>query len=237
MRKSAYLSMMLIALSCNTTPEKTSGSKDTISATISSIYGEEIIPLKYTTIYIHLFDNRTYSSDAVHRLKEKIQISYNRDGKLKVTPEKAKAELWLYGEVSLFTQTPLNYDNFGQPVSYAITIICSIKVRENPVKNTDNNPPDGVLLDTKIVRFDTTYSPRIAPFETKFIAEERLLDGVSDRIIFTSFQGWYSEMKSNQELGYDKKQSENQLIIDRVVPKDLPKEQRDAIIKQQQNLK
>lgn len=196
--------------------------------TLESIDGEEVIPLKYTSLYIHHFDNRSYDGQVITRLKEKLQVAFMQDGRLKVLPEKKEADLFLYGTVGLYKQIPSSYDRFGQPVRFQLSIIVKMKVRVNPAKGED------VFLDNRVVRYDTTYSPRVAPFETRFSAEERLLIGLTDRIVQTTFSGWYSELKTDRELGYNRsgKEAGKKQASEVVIPKDIPKEKRKQLEEQ-----
>lgn len=232
-RKTIFFAVLFFSVYCSTPQEKELKPVSTLDKTIGSVDGEEIIPLKYRTIYIHHFDNRSFSGDMVSRLKERLQQSYSRDARLKMVTEKDKADLFMYGEIGNFVEAPTAHDQFGEPLTYLLTIIVSVKIRVNPVKFPDATGRDSVLLENRIVRFDTTYAPRLPPFETRFIAQERMLTGLCDRIVYTSFEGWYSELKESRELGYDKEKSIKEELLKRVIQKDLPKEERDLLLKQQ----
>lgn len=78
-----------------------------------------------------------------------------------------------------------------------MTIVVSVWVRPN----SKLSPED--VFDKQTVRFDTFYMPEQPPFETEFTARQRLVDGLSDRIVRAVLSGWYSDLKTNDELGYD----------------------------------
>ena len=100
---------------------------------------------------------------------------------------------------------------------------------------------DAYLLEKRNVRYDTSYSPREDIFETEFMAQERLLDMMSKRIVLTVFEGWHTNLKTEKELGYEKNEDSESILNENdriIVPKELPKEQRDEMlqkIKERQN--
>lgn len=226
-------SALVFLITCSSSQEKELKPETTFDKTMGSVDGEEIIPLKYRSIYIHHFDNRSFSGDMVSRLKERLQQAYARDGRLKMATDKKKADLFLYGEIGQFVEAPTAHDQFGEPLTYLITMVVSIKIRVNPEKFPNASGRDSVLLENRIIRFDISYAPRTPPFETRFVAQERMLTGICDRIVYTSFEGWYSELKENRELGYDKEKSAKEELLKKVIQKDLPKEERDQLLRKQ----
>jgi len=160
------------------------------------IDGGEIIPRNYQTIYIHNFDNKTYEGGLSGSLKDYLILEFGADGRFMLEDKKESAELLIFGTIELFSLQPRNIDQFGQAQSFNMTIIVSVRAR---VQNGDEQ--NLVLPDTKTVRFDTTYSPRIAPFESRQIAIDRLLSGLARRVHIAVVKGWYSELKTPEELG------------------------------------
>lgn len=229
MKYPMYLLWLPVALSlsyCASAGEK----PGKLEQTITSLDGEEVIPLKYRSIYIHHFDNRTFQTDMVRRLKERLQTTYQLDGRLKVRSDKESADLWLYGTVEQFGENPVGYDNFGQPTQFLLTLVVTIKQRVNLQRHPEVNEEQSVLLENRVIRFDTTWAPRLPPFESQFNAQERLILGISERIVHTSFDGWYSDLKTPRELNYDKYETLKKGEIERVIRKDLPKEQRQELL-------
>ncbi|MCS6984392.1 MAG: LPS assembly lipoprotein LptE [Leptospiraceae bacterium] len=201
-----------------------------VEEALSSIDGEEVIPLKYRSIYIHHFDNRTFQADLVRRLRDRLQVTYQLDGRLKVAREKDEADLWLYGTVESYQENPVSFDNVGQPTQFWLTLIVSIRQRVNHLKFSELGEAESILLENRTIRFDTSWTPRLPPFESQFNAQERLILGISERILKTSFEGWYSDLKTPRELNYDRYEALKQAERERVVPKDLPREQRQEIL-------
>ena len=210
MKTKSLIFLFLFTIHCetsskitNSNPQKnieTAESKQensVLQQTASSIDGKEFIPLDIQSIYIHNFDNRSYDSDAVSRLKEKLQNSFNADGRLAIESSKEKADLWLYGSIDRLIKAPATFDQFRTPTKFLYTMVVTLKLRINPRLREEE------LLNNKIVRYDTSYSPRQPPYETAFSARERLLDTLTARIVYTCKTGWYSDLKRLQELGHD----------------------------------
>lgn len=160
--------------------------------------GEEAIPRKYKTIYIHNFENNSRENGLTGTLKQALVVRFSMDKRLKVESNKETADLWLYGVIDIFEEFPVDYDQFGEPQQYRYSIVATVWVRPNSASSQEN------LFDKKTVRFDTTYQPRTPPYESEFTAKERLLNGLANRILKQVLTGWYSDLKSNEELGYDK---------------------------------
>lgn len=227
----AALIPLLLIFSCGSTPKKDRGEEtDALSGTLQSIDGEDVIPQKYKEIYVHLFRNQSFKADFVHRLKEKIQDEFRRDGRLIVSDDKNKADLWMYGSIESFLRAPIDYDEFGKPLRIRLALVVSFKLWD------PKNPEDPVVLDTRLIRFDTGFSSRLPPFESEFSAEERLLEGISRRIVYTSFEGWYTELKDKVELGYEK---DNRTEIDdpKMIGRNLPQKERERLLKEKYKLK
>lgn len=181
--------------------------------------GEKNDPGAYQTIFIHTFRNLSSRGILSSRLKEKLKLAYARDGKLQVSSEKKAAKVWLYGSIVKYQKIPTRFNRFNQTASYRLGVVVTIRLVLNP------NYKKEVLLNQRPVRYDTYYDPLEIPFESEFLANERLLDGLVDRIVYTSFEGWYSKLKSEEEL--NKRKTLN--IINNkqdFIRKDLPKEKR-----------
>ncbi len=200
---------LLLLVACGSAQEKDEQPQNALGQTFAQIDGKEVIPLEYRTIYIHLFDNRSYEAQVVARLKEKLQIQFNMHGRLKVEAEKSKADVFLYGRIERFKMIPATYDQFNQITQYLMSIIVSIRVRVNTKLH---KVEDDLLLDRRVVKYQTRYSPRVAPFENMFVAQERLLETLSNRVVYTAFEGWYSDLKSELELNKEKNAQETKTI-------------------------
>ena len=160
--------------------------------------GEEMIPLKYKSIYIHNFESRAYSAPLVGSLKEKLTMRFSLDKRLHVESQKEKADLWLYGRIDEYRKIPRRFDQFGAPESYRLAAIVTVWVRPNTALSEED------IFEKKSVRYDTSFSPKGGAHETEFIARERLLRGLAERILTVVKSGWYSELKTSEELGYEK---------------------------------
>lgn len=134
-------------------------------------------------LYIQNFDNRTYSPQLTGRLKEKLQFAYTRKQSLAVTPEKDQAELVLYGKILLYTEEPGVYDRSSSPLTYNLTMVASMKLRARTA--TENSEGES---EQHTVRYTTTYSIGEPLYETRYTAEERLLEGMADRLVNATYE-------------------------------------------------
>lgn len=134
-------------------------------------------------LYIQNFDNRTYSPQLTGRLKEKLQIAFTRKQSLAVTPEKDKAELVLYGKILLYTEEPGVYDRSSSPLTYNLTMVASMKLRARSITESSEGESE-----QHTVRYTTTYSIGEPLYETRYTAEERLLEGMADRLVNATYE-------------------------------------------------
>jgi hypothetical protein len=192
-KKSLYFLVAIVvfnAVSC-----RSESIKD--DATKSPFKGDEPVSRKYKSIYIHNFENTSYEGDLTGEVKEALVQKMGLQQRFKLEPDKANADVWLYGKIEYYKLMPRDIDQFGKPSRYNMTVIATIWVRPNS-KNSDE-----MIYDKKSIRFDTFYSPDQPPFETEFTAKQRVIAGLCDRIVSAVITGWYSNLKTNDELGYD----------------------------------
>lgn len=128
-------------------------------------------------LYIQNFDNRTFSPQLTGRLKEKLQIAISRNTSLPITPEKTKAELVLSGSILRYSEEPGVYDRAAGPVSFNLEIVVSFRLRTSAQTESEESHSE-----QHTVRYMTSYSVAAPLFETRFLAEERLLEGLADRM-------------------------------------------------------
>jgi phytoene dehydrogenase-like protein len=134
-------------------------------------------------LYIQNFENRTYSPQLTGRLKDKLQTAYTRLRSVSVTPEKDQAQLILYGKILLYAEEPGVYDRSAAPLTYNLSIVASIRIRARGSNEEDSEP-----YEQHTIRYGTTYTIGEPLFESRYIAEERLLDGLADRIVNTTYE-------------------------------------------------
>ncbi|MDH4199721.1 MAG: LPS assembly lipoprotein LptE [Spirochaetia bacterium] len=162
-----------------------------------SIDGDERVSRKYKSIYIHNFINESYTGELTGELKEMLIQKMSAQQRFKIETDKTNADVWLYGKIEYYSLNPRNIDPFGRVTRYNMTIFVSVWVRPNSKLSGED------IYDKQNVRFDTFYVPEQPPFETEFTARQRLLDGLCDRIVKAVITGWYSDLKTSEELGYD----------------------------------
>lgn len=134
-------------------------------------------------LYIQNFENRTYSPHLTGRLKDKLQIGYTRLASLSVIPEKKVADLILYGKILMYTEEAGVFDRASAPLSYNLTIVASFRIRARA-----NSEDEEVPSEQHTIRYTTSYSVGEPMYETRFTAEERMLEGLADRIVSTTYE-------------------------------------------------
>lgn len=70
------------------------------------IDGDEVIPRKYKSIYIHNFTNESYSGELTGEIKEILTQKMGMQQRFKIEPEKLNADVWLYGKIEYYQLTP-----------------------------------------------------------------------------------------------------------------------------------
>lgn len=134
-------------------------------------------------LYIQNFENRTFTPELTGRLKDKLQIAYTRLSSVVVTPEKKVAQMILYGKILFYAEEPGVYDRSAAPLTYNLSIVASIRIRARGQGDEDSQP-----YEQHTVRYGTTYSAGEPLFESRYAAEERLLDGLADRIVNATYE-------------------------------------------------
>lgn len=156
----------------------------------------------YKTIYIHNFSNSTYDGSLIEQVNRAIIQSFSMDKRFHIESQKSDADLWLFGNIDLFLINPRGYDQFGQPRSYTMTLLLSIWVSGNIDRKSDDDPD--LIMEKKTIRYDLIYTPSPPVYDDEFIVKERLCQGIANRVLKTVLTGWYSELKNQKELGYEK---------------------------------
>ena len=138
---------------------------------------------KKRLLYIQNFDNRTYSPQLTGRLKEKMQVAFSRSASLTVISEKSKADLVVYGKILLYNEEPGVYDRASAPLSYNLTIVASMTIRARGANEQSEAPSE-----QHTVSYTTTYAIAEPLFESRYTAEDRLLEGLADRLVNMTYE-------------------------------------------------
>lgn len=134
-------------------------------------------------LYIQNFDNRTFSPQLTGRLKDKLQIAFSRTPSLTITPEKNKAELILYGKILQYSEEPGVFDRAAGPLTYNLAIVASFRLRARTGSESEDAP-----YEQHTIRYMTAYSVGEPMFETRYTAEDRMLEGLADRMAATAYE-------------------------------------------------
>lgn len=141
---------------------------------------------KKRLLYIQNFDNRTYSPQLTGRLKDKLMNSFSRSVSLKLTEDKEKAEVVLYGKIIGYAEEPGVYDNAtSSPSTYNLTVVVATRMRARSQSTKDDIDP---LTEEHSISYMTTYNPSAPLYETRFDAEDRMLQGIADRIVGSTYE-------------------------------------------------
>ncbi|HRP69815.1 MAG TPA: LPS assembly lipoprotein LptE [Turneriella sp.] len=134
---------------------------------------------KKHSLYIQNFDNRTYAPQLTGRLKAKLQIALASSASLYITDDKNNADLVLYGKILLYGEEPTQFSAMNQAPAFNLVIAASIKLR---ARVEEKAAQEEILYEQHDIQFSTMYNTGDPYFETRFTAEERLLDGLANRI-------------------------------------------------------
>lgn len=134
-------------------------------------------------LYIQNFENRTFSPQLTGRLKDKLQMAYTRLRSVSVTPDKGQAQLILYGKILLYAEEPGVYDRSAAPLTYNLSMVASVRIRARGSAEEDAEP-----YEQHTISYGTTYTIGEPLYESRYVAEERLLDGLADRIVNTTYE-------------------------------------------------
>ncbi len=221
MKKYLIYILTILILNCQTVEEKKTAKyapKSTAKKIFENFKGEYSNPETHQTMYIHNFKNRSSKVDFPARLRQKLQIIFNSDGNISIENNKKNASVWLYGDILNYQKIPLNYNEFGRVIKFRIFVLMQVKLKMNPAISNET------LLGNRIVRFDTNYVPTEQPYESEFSVQERLLDGLTDRVVYTVLNGWYTKLKTEEELNQEKIDFNLLKKDDDIIRKDLPLE-------------
>jgi len=139
---------------------------------------------KKRLLYIQNFDNRTYSPQLTGRLKDKLMNAFSRSVSLALTEDKSKAEMILYGKILGYGEEPGVYNNYtSTPSTYNLTIVVATRLRARD-QGVDADP----LTEEHSISYMTTYNPAEPLYETRFDAEDRMLQGIADRIVGSTYE-------------------------------------------------
>lgn len=198
---------------------------------------EEFIPREYKTLYVYpprklLEKEDEEIEDFLSFFYERLLLYYTDRGRLQVLSSPDPADIHVMLFLSSYKKVPWEYDSFNQPVSFRWFVEFYVDVRINPKKH----PPGKYLLQQEEVRYDVVY-----PFERKEDLSSLFLemaDPLSMRVVYLTYEGWYSELKTPEELGYDPRNKRAIPFLEeeeeRVERKHLSKEEREKLRKREE---
>jgi len=163
---------------CKSCVSLTQQNSDTTAAPLSEQYKAYRVQKK-RSLYIQNFDNRTFTPQLTGRLKEKLQAVLSTSSSMYTTDDKKTADLVLYGKILGYTEEPTGFGRTSQTPAFNLYIGASIYLRAQH-EISDNT--DDSFSERHEVQYSTMYNTGEPFFDTRFSAEERLLEGLANRI-------------------------------------------------------
>jgi len=133
-------------------------------------------PNEDRTMFLHNFTNQTFTGDIQRELTEVMRSEIIRRGNFRLLPEREKAALGLYGEVTVYRKEGRMYDNYRTPVRWEVIMAVKIRIREMKPKS---GPGFSAIKEVSAV---VDFSDREGFVESEFEARERLIRRLAMRI-------------------------------------------------------
>ena len=161
------------------------------------INGGEIIPYEQRTAYVFNVKNKSFKNLITQELTRKIQLELEKRGRLLLVEDKNKAHVLIYTSFDFFKKMPVTWDTLGRPTNVDIMAFCVVKVRSRDQKEKSTRD----LIDPTKVEARVNYNVRGDNTLAEFESLSRLTDQLAARIALVVETGWYTELKSDRELG------------------------------------
>ena len=151
-----------------------------------TINKDATLPESVKHIYIPVFKADFNVTDPnIHQiLTEEIITQFNLDASLLVVSSPKEADAILEGKIKNYIREAVDYDENNLPVLYKIVLEAEITFIENKTGKKMWTENEDKLFAV------TTYSDRVPPIETEFIAQKRVVDELALKIVNRTVQGW-----------------------------------------------
>lgn len=144
------------------------------------------LPHDVKHIYIPVFKAEISITDPnIHQLlTEEIITQFNLDGSLFIAASAAKADAILEGKIKNYIHEALDYDENNLPILYRLNL-------EVEIVFIDNKTGDKMWSENEDNLFAiTTYSDRVPPIETEYLAQKRVIEELAQKIVNRTVSGW-----------------------------------------------
>ncbi|HOK40710.1 MAG TPA: LptE family protein [bacterium] len=148
------------------------------------------LPENIKKIYVPVFKIglNVYDPNINYLLTQEIVTQFNLDGSLIVVSKVEEADAIIDGVVKNYIKEAIEFDEQNLPILYRVSIEAEITFRDN--KNGQKLWSDN---EEKLYAI-TTYSDRVPPIETEFIAQKRVIEELAIKIVRRAIYGW-SDLK------------------------------------------
>lgn len=149
------------------------------------------LPQNVKHIYIPVFkaDMNVYDPNIPQIFTNELITQFNLDGSLLVESSREKANAILEGKIKNYIRKAVDYDENNLPVLYRINM-------EAEITFVDNSTGEKLWTENEERLFaTTTYSERVPPIETEFIAQKRVIEELAIKIVNRTVNGWSTSGK------------------------------------------
>jgi TolB-like protein len=139
------------------------------------------IPPNIRSVAVFPFENKSYEPGLENVLTDEVIQQFLSDGQLNVV-DKSKADVYVKGTISNYKRIPLIYNENDIVQQYKVRITINVRLVD---------PETGKILRQQgnIYR-ETTYSDQIAPLETEYDAQHRVIIQLARDVVTTTVEGW-----------------------------------------------
>jgi len=144
------------------------------------------LPQEVKKIYVPVFKIglNVYDPNINYLLTQEIITQFNLDGSLLVVSKAEEADAIVDGLVKNYIKEAIEFDEQNLPVLYRVSIESEITFRDNK-----NGQKLWTENEEKLFAI-TTYSDRVPPIETEFIAQKRVIEELAIKIVRRTIYGW-----------------------------------------------
>lgn len=183
---------LLLFVSCQGTQQKTKQSKsvETKNSAQSLLSENQNPQINFTSVYIELFDNQNTEAGLNARLRQKLMYQYSSDSRLAVQRTREQADLVLSGSIDSFALLPISYDPLHNTTRYQLQIVVTFYLTPHSQENYSESVKN-LILGKRQAQYSSFYSSQMSGLNALENAKEKLLEGISRRIVHVSLDNWY----------------------------------------------
>ncbi|MFP4687350.1 MAG: LPS assembly lipoprotein LptE [bacterium] len=139
------------------------------------------IPPDIRSVAVFPFENRSAEPGLENMLTDEVIQQFLADGQLKVV-DRDEADVYILGTVRQYRRIPLIYSENDIVQQYKVRISVDLKLVDPETEK--------VLREQRDIYRETTYSDQLAPLETEYDAQQRVIIQLSRDVVTTTVEGW-----------------------------------------------